>query len=353
MINPDLTIIIPTLNEEQVLPLLLSDLARQQGVTSEVIVVDGGSTDASCQIASQLFDSSRLTGACRPGPRGRGCQLNAGAAEAKAEWLLFLHADSRLHDVNLLQRALEFMRSHRQRLASDALAGRFALRFDRPEGGVGCGFYFYEVKAALGRAGCIHGDQGLLLSRSFFQSIGPYREDLPVMEDTALAETIRKAGHWLLLPGEIVTSARRFRVEGLRARQTLNALMMNFFAIGWLEFFVRAPGVYRQQDRTQPLRLRPFYRLAKELLGELPRRERWSVWLATGEYVRSQAWQIGLAMDCRKAYRRGCRTVPAQLCWLNFFDRWVDPLTDHGFGRAVTALLVRGWFCWQLRRRVE
>jgi hypothetical protein len=75
--------------------------------------------------------------------------------------------------------------------------------------------------------------------------------------------------------------------------------------------------------------------------------------LATGKYVRSQAWQIGLAMDCRKAYHRGCRAVPEHRCWLNFFDRWVDPLTDHGLGRAVTALLVMGWFCWQLRRRDE
>ncbi len=353
MFKPDLSIIVPTLNEEQTLPLLLSDLSRQRGISSEVIVVDGGSTDVTCQIANMLFASGRLSGACRSGPRGRGRQLNVGAAEAKAEWMLFLHADSRLHDVNLLQRALEFMRSHRQRLSSDALAGRFALCFDAPEGGKGCGLYFYEVKAALGRSGCIHGDQGFLLSRALFHKIGPFREDLPVFEDTALAETIRSVGQWLLLPGEIITSARRFRSEGLMARQTLNALMMNFFAIGWLEFFARVPGVYRQQNQTQSLQLKPFFRLAKDLLGELPRRKRWAVWLATGEYVRSQVWQIGLAMDCRKAYRLGCRTVPEKCRWLNFTDRWIDPLTDHGLGRALTALLVKAWFSWKLRGNDE
>ena len=353
MIIPDLTIVIPTLNEEQTLPFLLADLDRQQGITCEVIVIDGGSTDATCQLATLAFDSGCLQGVCRPGPRGRGRQLNAGAAAAKAEWLLFLHADSRLHDVNLLQTALEFMRGHQQQLNSDALAGRFALRFEATEGKTGFGLYFYEVKASLGRPWCIHGDQGLLLPRSFFRSIGPFREDLPVMEDTSLAESIRTAGQWLLLPGEIVTSARRFQVEGLKARQTLNALMMNFFAIGWLEFFVRASDIYRQQDRTQPLQMRPFFNLAKDLLGELPLRRRWAVWLATGEYVRSQAWQIGLALDCRKAYRHGCRAVPEKRCWLNFFDRWFDPLTDHGLGHAMTALLVWIWFSWQLRGNAE
>ncbi len=353
MIPPDLTIVIPTLNEEQTLPFLLADLDRQQGISCEVIVIDGGSTDATCQLANKAFDAGRLQGGCRSGLRGRGRQLNAGAAVAQAEWLLFLHADSRLHDLNLLQTALEFMRGHQQRLTSDALAGRFALRFDEPGDGTGNVLYFYEVKASLGRPWCIHGDQGLLLSRAFFRSIGPFREDLPVMEDTSLAESIRTAGQWLLLPGEIVTSARRFRVEGLKARQTLNALMMNFLVIGWLEFFVRAPDIYRRQDRAQPLQLQPFFSLAKGLLGELPLRRRWAVWLATGEFVRSQAWQIGLALDCRKAYRHGCRVVPEERRWLDFFDRWFDPLTDHGLGRAITALLVWGWSSWKMRSNAE
>jgi hypothetical protein len=150
-----------------------------------------------------------------------------------------------------------------------------------------------------------------------------------------------------------VTSARRFRAEGLKARQTLNALMMNFLVIGLPEFFVRAPDLYRRQDRTQPLQLRPFFRLARDLLGELPLRRRWAVWLATGEFVRSQAWQIGLALDCRKAYRHGCGTVPEERRWLDFFDRWFDPLTDHGLGRAITVLLVWGWSSWHLRGNAE
>lgn len=347
IMKPELSIIIPTLNEAEALPLLLADLARQRGLVCEVIVVDGGSDDATCQLAQEMFASTRLHGACLDSPRGRGRQLNRGAAAAGAEWLLFLHADSRLPDRKALQQALDCMRDHRHRQASDALAGRFTLRFDAAGIEAGQALFFFEAKARLGRPGCIHGDQGLLLSRCFFQRVGPFREDLPVMEDTSLAEAIRQAGQWLLLPGEIVTSARRFQVEGLKARQTLNAVMMNFLAIGWLEFFARVPQVYRQQDRSQPLQLPPFFHLIRSLLDELPWRRRWSIWLATGGYVRSQAWQLGLALDCRKAFRQGDRLVPGDGFWLGFFERWFDPLTDHFPGRAVTALLVMGWFAWQ------
>lgn len=347
IMKPELSIIIPTLNEAEALPLLLADLARQQGVVCEVIVVDGGSDDATCLLAQELFASTRLRGACLEGPRGRGRQLNYGVAAADAEWLLFLHADSRLPDRHVLQRALDCMRDHQQRQASDALAGRFALRFDTAGIEAGPALFFFEAKARLGRPGCIHGDQGLLLRRCFFQRVGPFREDLPVMEDTSLAEAIRQTGQWLLLPGEIVTSARRFQVEGIKARQTLNALMMNFLTIGWLEFFARAPQIYRHQDRTQPLQLQPFFRLIRSLLDELPWRRRWAIWLATGGYVRSQLWQLGLALDCRKAFRQEPRLVPGDGFWLRFVERWFDPLTDHFPGRAVTALLVMVWFVWQ------
>ena len=348
---PEISIIIPTLNEAGCLPRLLNDLVRQQGLAIEVVVVDGGSTDATCQVAEDVLASSHLSGVCLVCPSGRGRQLNAGASAARSDWLLFLHADSRLHDTSQLLKALEFMRSHQQRQATDASAGRFPLRFDASPAESSLGLLFCEVKARLGRPGCIHGDQGLLLPRSFFRRVGPFREDLPVMEDTALAEAIRAAGQWLLLPGEIETSVRRFQAEGFRERQTLNALMMNFLAIGWLDFFSAAPDIYRQQDRTRPLQLWPFFRLLKNLLSTLPLQRRWAIWLATGGYVRSQAWQLGLALDCRRAYRRAGRTVPGG--WLNFFDRWFDPLTNHGLGRLVTALLVMVWFSRCLKEKAE
>jgi len=351
MPKPDLSIIIPTLNEAEALPLLLADLICQQGVVLEVIVADGGSDDATRQIADDLFASGKLTGICLVGPRGRGRQLNAGAGAASSDWLLFLHADSRLVDTNLLRNALEFMLNHQQTHSAIASAGHFPLRFDVNDGNPVLGLFFHEVKAALGRPGCIHGDQGMLLNRTFFNRVGPFREDLPVMEDTSLAEKIREMGEWLLLPGELITSARRFRSEGFRERQTLNALMMNFLMINWPEFIVRAPAIYRQQDQTQPLQLLPFFRLINDLLEDMPRSRRWSIWMATGAYVRSQAWQLGLAMDCRKVSLKDEQGLSRPGVWLNFFDRWFDPMTNHLLGRGMTALLVWLWFRWQLRPR--
>ena len=349
MTLPEISIIIPTLNEAESLPLLLADLAQQQEVAFEVVVSDGGSDDSTCTIVKDSFASGNLSGCCVAGPSGRGRQLNLGIGAAKADWLLFLHADSRIGDVLQLRKALDFICEYQQQQTGSMTAGRFSLKFDtRLDESSFCLFY-YEAKARLGRPGCIHGDQGMLMTKACLQEAGSFREDLPVMEDTSIAEIIRTSGQWLLLPGVIVTSARRFQIEGVKARQTLNALIMNFLAIGWLDFFLSAPDIYRQQDRTQPLQLLPFFMLIRDLLGKMPIRQRWGIWLATGGYVRSQAWQLGFALDCRKAYQGGYEPSQQTNIWLRWFDRWFEPLTNHCVGRVLTALLVRLWFSWQLR----
>ena len=85
-----LSVIIPTLNEAEALPRLLTDLSEQQDLTMEIIVVDGGSTDATRDVPAR-FCAGLVTSEA-----GRGLQMNAGAARAGQELLLFLHADSRL-----------------------------------------------------------------------------------------------------------------------------------------------------------------------------------------------------------------------------------------------------------------
>jgi len=85
-------------------------------------------------------------------------------------------------------------------------------------------------------------------------------------------------------------------------------------------------------------------------LSVMSARQRRSLWLATGAYVRGQAWQLGLSLDCRKAYQNKAEHLQRPGPWLNWFDRWFDPLTNHRVGYAVTALLVRLWFARQLGR---
>lgn len=336
----DLSIIIPVLNEAATLDVLFAALARQEQVTFEVVLADGGSADGTAERAASL--ASECPFLCRVirSGKGRARQLNAGARVATAETLLFLHADSDFPDPLALRKGLEALRE----CGYERAAGHYALRFALPVESYGFGYYFYECKARLDRQECTHGDQGFMLRRSFFAEIGPFDESFPLLEDTRLADAVRRGGGWLLLPAEIVTSARRFEVEGLAERQTLNALIMNFAAIGWDDFFRAVSTLYRRQDLACRLRLLPFFRAIRKLLLQLPWRQRFALWYRTGVYVRPNAWQLAFALDAHRNFRRGLPAGGGRTPLLDWFDRWYGPLTDHPPGRLAAAGLVWLWF---------
>jgi len=338
--KPELSVIIPTLNEASSLPDLLGDLAAQQGVACEILVSDGGSSDGTAQLAAELFARQRLAGKVLGGSAGRGRQLNHGAAQARGEWLLFLHADSRLPEANALASSLHLLRCAGQ----PHLAGHFALHYNLPERERAFGYYLSEVKARLGWPGTIHGDQGFLINKTFFIELGGFREDLPVLEDTLLAEAIRSLGEWRLLPATIITSPRRFQAEGYRERQTLNALLANFALIGWDLPLLRFADCYRRQDQTAALQLAPFYRLVDQLLRELPRSHRWRIWYRTGRFVRSNAWQLVLRRAARTAYLTGDPVTAVPLATVSRFRSWFEPLTNHPLGNLIAMLLTWLWF---------
>lgn len=337
--TPALSIVIPVLNEAVALPPLFAVLEGQGGVAFEVLLCDGGSDDGTLEAAAALAGSAPFPCRLVRCGRGRGRQLNAGASAARGEWLLFLHADSAFADPRALAAGVAALEG------GGAVAGRFALRFRRSVPAPSLPYAYYERKARLDRPGCTHGDQGLLLRRSFFLAVGPFDETLPVLEDTLLAEAVRRRGPWLLLPAEIWTSARRFETEGLLPRQILNALVMNAAAVGWEPFFRELPGLYRRQDRAARLRLAPFLERSGELLRALPPRERLRLWLRTGGYVRGNAWQLALALDVRRAFRSGADPAAAGTPALDLYDRWLDRLTDHPPGRLLAAFLTFAWFC--------
>lgn len=338
--QPELSIIVPILNESAELPLLLADLERQQQVDFELLFVDGGSSDGGAQWLRDRQDRCSELLSVYDAPKGRARQLNFGAEQAAAEWLLFLHVDSRFGDPLALRKALDFL----QQTGSCNLAGHFALHFRRTSEQPSIGYYFYEWKARTGRPETIHGDQGFLLRNSFYRQLGGFREDLPVMEDTDFAERLRSVGQWQLLPAEISTSARRFETEGLWQRQLLGALIMCFRDIGWEQFFTEAGNVYRHQSEAEKLQVRPFFKLIGSLLAPLGPGAAWRIWWQSGCYVRRHAWQLTFAYDARQAFKCKIPVGQGQLTLSNWTQPLYDLLTDNPLGRVVATMLLRLWF---------
>jgi rSAM/selenodomain-associated transferase 2 len=353
MSDPALSIIVPVLNEREAIPALLAMLALQTAVNFEVLLVDGGSTDGTLEIIREQQGLAPYPLRLLSSETGRARQLNAGAELAAAGVLLFLHADSHFPDPAALQRALQCYHAALDECPDLPTGGHFRLQFQLSRDQYGFGYYFWEWKATLDRPDCTHGDQGLLLSSQLFNQFGPFDETAPISPESHLADQLRRSGRWLLLPAILQTSARRFEVEGLAARQTLNALLMSCAAVDWREFFSRAADVYRCQDHSAPLNLHPFLELIQQLLDAMPVQKRREFWLATGSYVRNHAWQIPFAQDARRAYRKGIPVGQGATPWLRIHDRWFDLLTDNHFGVLAAAGLTWCWFQRLKRRAVR
>lgn len=288
-VDRGLAVIIPTLNEAAVLPALLGDLAGQRGLRLHCIVADGGSRDGSRRLAAA--HGARVLRA----PRGRGCQMNHGADAATADWLLFLHADTRLGHPGQLSEALAAIR-HAAR-DDPAVAGHWSLRFLRQQPGRDRFYRYLEGKTASQRPYSIHGDQGLLIHREYFQALGGFDTGLPIFEDDRLAADIFATGRWLLLPGQLGTSARRFESEGPTRRYALMALMVAAEA-GGLEAYLReVPGLYREQTETRRLRLRPYLAALANHLRALPAAQHQQARERMGRLLRDNAWQLAYGLD--------------------------------------------------------
>ena len=333
---PRLSVIIPTLNEAARLPGLLAALRSQRGVRLELIVADGGSQDDTGRLA-------RLAGVTLvETSRGRGRQMNGAARQATADFLLFLHADSVVDDPELLARGLQALREAEGREADRApVAGHFRLGFLRNAPGHGMAYRYLEEKTAFNRPNTTNGDQGFLLRREFFWKLGGFDEDLPFLEDQKLAEKIRQHGRWITLPGRLMTSARRFEVEGLHRRYILMAITMGLFCTGVDSFFARTPDLYRSQADTGRLRLWPYFvviwRMMRRdlgLLGSL------AAWFRVGGYIRKNSWQMFYFFDIACRPWLGRKRYP----FLIFHDKVLAPLLGFAVCDVVTGGLAFVWF---------
>jgi rSAM/selenodomain-associated transferase 2 len=189
------SIIIPTLNEEAFLGDCLKSLAHEQ---CEIIVVDGGSTDRTTSIAEEYGAN-----VVRLGTANRAMQMNAGARLAQGDLFLFFHADSRLPTGGIDAMRIA-MRNPK------VVGGSFSLAFfpDEP---------FYSFLAIGANVFCrmtrmIFGDRGMFIRPALFWQIGSFQE-LVIMEDAALATSMRELGKICILPDVVRTSARKYKNE--------------------------------------------------------------------------------------------------------------------------------------------
>ena len=208
-----LSIVMPVLDEAAGIEAALSALAPYRRRSVEVIVVDGGSSDGTAERARVLAD--RVIAAAR----GRSLQMNAGAAAARGDVLLFLHADTRLPE-------------NADRLVLDGLArsGRGWGRFDvRIDGGGLLRVVAMMMNARSRLTGIVTGDQALFVARAAFDRVGGF-PPIALMEDVALSARLKRLGRPCALRAHVTTSARRWRQHGtLRTVLLMWRLRLRFF----------------------------------------------------------------------------------------------------------------------------
>ncbi|MRU14537.1 glycosyltransferase [Roseovarius sp. A21] len=209
-----LSIVIPTLNAAETLPLCFDALGKglEAGLIREVVFTDGGSKDATLEIADMA--GAMVVG----GPPSRGGQLRRGVEATQGEWLLILHADSILPPGWPALVAAQMQ---------DGRPAAFRLRFDAK----GVAPQLVAGWANL-RSRLFHlpyGDQGLLISRQEYKAVGGY-PDIPLMEDVALS---RRLGRRLsLLPVAITTSAKKYQRGGWLRRGARNLSLLLRYLLG-------------------------------------------------------------------------------------------------------------------------
>lgn len=210
-----LSIVIPTLDAADRLEATMG--ALRAPIVAEIVVSDGGSTDATVAIAGAK--GARVVA----GKRGRGTQLALGAAAARGDWLLFLHADTRLAP-GWAEPAAGFMADPAN--AGRAAAFTFALDDDDPRARRLERAVAWRCRAL----GLPYGDQGLLIARGFYEQLGGYRP-VPLMEDVDLIRRIGRA-RLAMLPVRAVTSAARWQRDGWYRRSARNLACLALWFLG-------------------------------------------------------------------------------------------------------------------------
>ena len=192
-----LSVVVPALDEARQIQATLAS-ARQPGV-AEVIVVDGGSVDRTRALAEPRADRVVVA------PRGRARQMNAGAALATGDVLLFLHADTRLPPDAAAAVAAALV-------DPAVVGGRFDVRLEPSSPLLRLTADLMNRRSRL--TGIATGDQAIFVRRAVFTALGGF-PDLPLMEDVAFSRALKRAGRTAALRAQVTTSSRRWRQGGV------------------------------------------------------------------------------------------------------------------------------------------
>lgn len=229
-----LSIIIPVLNEADGLPAALGKLAAAREAGAEILVVDGGSTDAT--ISAALPHCTRVLNA----PRGRASQMNAGAAAANGNIFVFLHADTILPAGGLASiiHSLADRRRH---------WGRFDVAIDGSSPMLRLIALMMNIRSRL--TGIATGDQAIFVRRGAFERAGPF-PDIPLMEDIALSKKLKRIGRPACLRKKVTTSGRRWEKHGvLRTVAAMWRLRLAYYFGADPKKLARAYGYIPRTDK--------------------------------------------------------------------------------------------------------
>jgi rSAM/selenodomain-associated transferase 2 len=227
-----ISIIIPTYKEAGQIENLLRHVRAAAGSDSslELLVVDAYSPDDTAAEARQA--GARVVLCPR---KGRAAQLNFGASQAKGNILYFLHADT--------YPPVGFTHEIRRAVAQGAGAGCYRLAFDHPSWFLKGNAWFTRFSLEVFR----FGDQSLFVRHDVFAQAGGYREDMVVFEDQEITRRLKAVAPFRVLPGPIVTSARKYRDNGVWRLQGIYGLITAMYRLGMSQ--QKMVAVYRKLIR--------------------------------------------------------------------------------------------------------
>ncbi len=211
-----ISVIIPAYNEENIIAETIDAVRAHSGhAVAEIIVVDGGSSDQTVDLVKQTSAEVLISP-----QKGRGAQMNAGAEQAEAEILYFLHADSRP--------PVNFDQSIIKAVSSGTPAGCFRLSFDDDHWLLRSYAWFTRFDCDAFR----FGDQSLFITRTAFQKIDGFRKDHIVMEDNEIVRRIKSQYAFTILDDAVVTSARSYHKVGIVKLQLIFVLIYTLYFLG-------------------------------------------------------------------------------------------------------------------------